>query len=132
LLIGIGFEANIVLGDKNYYNPILLNYWGTSDLSYWGAEQFGISEEALYARIIDEGLDEVKDWMIPMLENLEPGLFDASYTLTSVNLGLPLSVSYKRIHLYVFPLLMIPTTSTRFYEQDVQFIISLGMAVAIF
>ncbi|MBN1952688.1 MAG: hypothetical protein JW801_15915 [Bacteroidales bacterium] len=131
----LGIELSLNFSDPNYYNSILWNSWNDEEFAYWLAnyhnELYGGDVELVFHQFDLYGYENVKAREEQLIALQYDGIFDRSFGLSYINLSIPVTFSPRSLGFYLLPTLMLPVSSSIFYDPDVQFIMSLGMSLSI-
>lgn len=128
IMPGIAFELDISFSDRNYYNEVVYRSWDEETLQEWVDMYYQEYSRILSSAISVDEFATAKTNILGRLKTEHPELFEPAYTLSTLNLSVPLSLSGKKTYFYVTPILMVPLSSVIFYEQQIQFILNAGFS----
>ncbi|MBA7544008.1 hypothetical protein ES705_36353 [subsurface metagenome] len=129
LSIQLEFDANI--SDKNFYNKIIYELWNSEEFLLWINDEYPRSLAMMIHSIEANGLETTKNLFYNYINERDKSVFGPSYTITSVNFMLPVYYSVGNFMFNFTTFLIIPTTTSSFYQQNTQLIFNAGVAYSI-
>jgi len=128
-LLSIQLESDVNFSDKNYYNKIIYDLWNQEEFLSWVSEEYPPRTYlAVLARIENYGFDATKKWFYTTLDESSNSVFAPAYNITSVSLMLPIYYSVGKFMFNFTTFLVIPTSTTSFYQQNTQLLFNAGIA----
>lgn len=129
-LLSFGLEMDLNLNDNNYFNMLIYESWDALEFEDWATGFFGESQD-ISARIEREGFENVRSSIAEQLVEDDPTIFKPSYIFTTLNIGVPVLFVSNTLSCFLLPMFVVPLSSSLFYEKDVQFIFSAGLAITL-
>jgi hypothetical protein len=129
--LSIHLELDINFSDKNFYNEYIYFEWELEEYLSWIDQYYHRAYDLIEERIFRYGLEETKSFFFEVVTEYDPEVFQPSYTVTTVDLMLPIYYSIGPFMFNFTSYLIIPTFDSMFYEQDPIFIFNAGVAYSL-
>jgi hypothetical protein len=129
--LSMSLELDINFGNKNYYNEFIYNEWNRDEFLSWIDEYYPLAYYAIDELIIRNGLEETKSRFFDRVNEYDPEVFKSVYTITSIDIMLPVYYSIGPFMFNFTSYISIPTFSSMFYEQNPLFIFNAGVAYSL-
>ena len=129
-LLSLGLSLDLNFSDKNFYNSLIYDQWDARDFVYWTRNYTNYNGYPA-VEILQYGLEETKNRVQDWVNSNGPYVFNAEYTLSSVDVMLPIFYSVNNFMFSATAFLVIPTTQSDFYDQSTQLILNFGVAYSL-
>lgn len=129
-ILSLGLSLDLNFSDKNFYNSMVYDQWKAGDFVYW-TRYYTTYPKRPAAQILLYGLEETKNDVYNWVTSNGPKVFDPVYTLTSVDVMLPVFYSFNNFMLSATAFLVVPATQSDFYGQSAQLILNFGIAYSL-
>lgn len=129
--VSMYLELDVNFGDKNFYNEFIYNEWNSDEFLTWINEYYPLSYSTVYLLIIRDGLEDTKSRFYDRVNEYDPEVFRSTYTITSIDIMLPIYYSIGPFMFNFTSYVIIPTFNSMFYEQNPLFIFNAGVAYSL-
>lgn len=126
--LSMHLEIDVSFSDKNFYNEYIYFEWTGEEFLYWISDNYPRYTPIIFNQIRENGLEDTKMRFYELLEDYDSEMFKPKYTLTSIDIMLPIYYSIGSFMFNFTSYILIPTFSSTFYDQNPLFIFNAGLA----